>query len=354
MSTPDLTRLIVHLNAFRKTGRRLPRLGQLQAFLILILTVLIVLVINLGVGAVPLTPTQVIAALAGASVKASHSAIVWDFRLARVLLVGVCGAALGAAGAGFQGLFRNPLADPYIVGASSGAALGATLSVVWAGHSRIDVPIGVAGFVGALAAVFIVYTAAEASSYGSVAALLLAGAAFSTMLSAIVSLLLLLNDEALREVFAWLLGGFGGRSWPHLQQALFIAPLGVAVLWWMARPLDALATGEDHAQALGLNLRWARFVIIASASLATAAAVAGGGIIGFVGLIAPHLARPLFGAGHARLIPASMLMGALLLLLSDGLARTLLAPIELPVGVFTALLGGPFFLILLRRRGRSS
>ncbi len=354
MIAPVLAKLTIYLSASLRAARQVQRFGQFPAYFVLILTVLVVLVISLGVGAVPLTPAQVIAALAGASIKASHSAIVWDFRLARVLLVCVCGGALGAAGAGFQGLFRNPLADPYIVGASGGAALGATLSVVWAGHSGINVPIGVAGFFGALAAVFIVYALTETSGYGSVAALLLAGAAFSTMLSAIVSLLLLLNDEALREVFAWLLGGFGGRSWPHLQQALLIAPLGVAALWWMARPLDALATGEDPAQALGLNLRWARFVIIASASLATAAAVAGGGIIGFVGLIAPHLARPLFGAGHARLIPASILMGALLLLLADGLARTLLAPIELPVGVFTALLGGPFFLILLRRQGRPS
>jgi len=325
---------------------------KIPAFLALALALLAVLVFSLGVGAVPLTPIQVLAALTGEPTKASHSAIVWDFRLARVLLVCVCGGALGAAGAGFQGLFRNPLADPYIVGASGGAALGATLSVVFAGESGFGVPIGVAGFVGALAAVFIVYTLAETSGYGSVAALLLAGAAFSTMLSAIVSLLLLINDRALQEVFAWLLGGFGGRSWPQLWQALLIAPIGIVALWAMARPLDALATGEDGAQALGLNLRWARFVIIAGASLATAAAVAAGGLIGFVGLIAPHLARPLFGAGHARLIPASMLLGALLLLLADGLARTLLAPIELPVGVFTALLGGPFFLILLRQRGR--
>ncbi len=352
MIVPVLAKVTIYLNASLKTARRFRAFGQLPAYMVLTLILLVVFVISLGVGAVSMTPTQVIAALVGHPLKASHTAIVWDFRLARILLVCVCGGALGASGAGFQGLFRNPLADPYIVGASGGAALGATLSVMFAGKLGLSVPIGVAGFIGALIAVLSVYTLAETSGYGSVAALLLAGAAFSTILSAIVSLLLLLNDQALQTVFAWLLGGFAGRSWPHLWQVLLIAPIGSLVLWMMARPLDALTTGEDGAQALGLNLRWARFVIIAAASLATAAAVAGGGLIGFVGLIAPHLARPVFGAGHARLIPASMLIGALLLLLADGLARSVLAPLELPVGVFTALLGGPFFLILLRQRGR--
>jgi iron complex transport system permease protein len=312
------------------------------------------LVISLGVGAVALTPAQVAAALSGSPFKESHTAIVWDFRLARVLLVSLCGAALAAAGTGFQGLFRNPLADPYIVGASGGAALGATLSVVLAKATGLALPIGAAAFLGALCAVFVASLLAEASGSGSIAALLLSGAALSSMLSAGVSLLLLLNDEALREIFAWLLGGFGGRSWPHLHQTLLIAPIGMAALWLMARPLDALAAGEDGARALGLDLRWARFVVITAASLATAAAVSAGGIIGFVGLVAPHLARQIFGAGHTRLMPAAMLAGALLLLFADGLARGLLSPLELPVGVLTALLGGPFFFAIFRARSRAA
>jgi iron complex transport system permease protein len=312
------------------------------------LILIIALIVSLGVGAVPLSPSEVLAALNGNPVKASHGTIVWDFRLARVLLVAMCGAALAAAGAGFQGLFRNPLADPFIVGASGGAALGATLAVVLSDGSGPALPIGIAGFIGALLAVFLVYGLAEVSSYGSIAALLLAGVALSTVLSGIVSVLLLLSRETMHEVYGWLLGGFSGRSWTHLRQTAVIAGVGIGILWMMARPLDALLAGEDSAESLGLNLRRARFLIIAGASLATAAAVAAGGIIGFVGLIAPHLSRQLFGAGHARLIPASMLVGALLLLLADSLARTLMAPIELPVGVFTALLGVPFFLLLLR------
>ena len=323
-------------------------------FALLALMLLVGLALSLGVGAVPLTPGQVLAALAGSPLKESHTAIVWDFRLARGLLVCLCGMALGAAGTGFQGLFRNPLADPYIVGASSGAALGATLSVVLAKAIGASLPIGAAAFLGALVAVFAASLLAEASGIGSLAALLLSGVALGSIFSALASLLLLLDDQALHEVFAWLLGGFGGRSWPQLQQAMWIAPIGMASLWLMARPLDALTVGEEGASALGLNLRWARFVIIVAASLATAAAVAAGGIIGFVGLVAPHLARTIFGPGHSRLIPAAMLIGALLLLGADVLARGLLPPLELPIGVLTTLLGAPFLIVLLRVKRRAA
>ncbi len=310
--------------------------------------------LSLGMGAVTLTPEQVVRALLGSPLRETGTTIVWNFRVPRVLLVCLCGAALGAAGAGFQGLFRNPLADPSVVGASSGAALGATLALVLGGSNTTVVPLSLAGFIGALAAVALVYAFAEVSGFGSIAALLLAGAAVGTMLSAVSSLLLLVNDQALPQIFGWLLGGFGGRSWDQLQQTVTIAPVGILLLWLMARPLDALLGGEASAQALGLDLRWSRFVIVAAASLATAASVAAAGIIGFVGLIAPHLARPFVGSSHAYLIPASILIGALLLLIADDIARTLMAPLELPVGIFTALLGGPFFLLLLRARGRSN
>lgn len=324
----------------------MPRTGLVFAglFLALVLTS----VFSLGVGAVPIGLQETLAALAGNPVKATHATILWDFRIARVLLVILCGASLASAGAAFQGLFRNPLADPYIVGASGGAALGATLSAVL-GKAGPVLPLGAAGFMGALAAVMVVYAIAESSNFGSVIALLLAGVALSTMLSAIVSLLLIMSDEVLHEVFAWLMGGFSGRSWSHLVQSTPAAVLGMAIIWPMSRALDALSGGESTAEALGLDLRRARFLIVVGASLATAAAVAASGIIGFIGLIAPHLARRMVGAGHAAVIPASMLLGSLLLVLADDLARTLMAPVELPVGVFTALLGGPFFLYLLRR-----
>ncbi len=306
--------------------------------------------LSLGMGAVSISPSETLAALSGNPVKESHATILWDFRVARILLVILCGSSLASAGSAFQGLFRNPLADPYIVGASGGAALGATLSVVF----DRTVPIGVAGFLGALGAVLLVYAIAEASNFGSVVSLLLAGAAMSTMLSAIVSLLLILSDEVLHEIFSWLMGGFSGRSWSHLGQSSIPAFLGIVIILPMSRALDALSAGESSAEALGLDLRRARLLVVIGASLATAAAVSASGIIGFVGLIAPHLARRLVGASHAVVIPASMLLGSILLLVADDLARTIAAPLELPVGIFTALLGGPFFLYLLRKGVASS
>jgi iron complex transport system permease protein len=280
--------------------------------------------------------------------------IIWDIRSGRILLAALIGAGLATAGAALQGLFRNPLADPFVVGAASGAALGATLAIIagfqWdaAGFG----PIPLAAFVGSMLAVAAVYGIAEIGGSTPVIALLLAGAALSTFLLAVVSFLMLINDQNLSAVFIWLLGGLSGRSWPHLWVSLPYIVAGIGALWLLARPLDALAFGNETAQSLGLPLHWARGAIIAAASLATAAAVAAGGTIGFVGLIAPHTARLLVGANHTRLIPASAVIGALLLLLADDVARTVMAPLELPVGIVTAMLGGPFFLYLLKTRQR--
>lgn len=316
-----------------------------------LLTLLGVLsIVSMGMGAVNINPTETLAALTGNPIKPMHTIILWDFRIARILLVILCGSSLASAGTAFQGLFRNPLADPYIVGASGGAALGVTLSVVLSKTGSV-IGMGTAGFLGALAAVMLVYAIAETSNYGSMISLLLAGAALSTILSAIVALLLILSDEVLHEVFTWLMGGFAGRSWSHLGQASIAAVVGLVMTWSMARSLDALSAGESTAEALGLDLRKARLIIVIGASLSTAAAVSVSGIVGFIGLIAPHIARRLVGAKHAVVIPTAMLIGSILLLLADDLSRTLMAPMELPVGIFTALLGGPFFLYLLRRRG---
>lgn len=313
--------------------------------------------LSLGVGAVSLEPSRVFAALlrrTDPSVSTIDVAIVWDLRLARILLSILIGGGLAASGAAFQGLFRNPLADPFIVGASGGAALGATLAITlglrWSGGGFGPVPL--AAFVGALIAVLLAYSIAEAGGATPVVALLLAGSALSTLFSAVVALLMTLSDRNLHETYTWLLGGLSGRSWGHLGASWPYLVLGSLGLWLCARPLDALACGEETAQTLGLSVRRARLVIVILATLTTAAAVATGGIIGFVGLIAPHIARLFFGSSHARLIPASMLVGGLLMLLADGVARTILAPIELPVGIVTSVLGGPFFLYLLKSRQR--
>jgi len=327
------------------------------SMLLLLSLLLAALVLSLGWGAVFVPPKDVLNALfspLAPGVSPTEAAIVQELRLPRVLLAAVIGGGLAAAGAAFQGLFRNPLADPFVVGASGGAALGATLAIIlgltW-GFAGFG-PVPLAAFVGALLAVFVVYSVAQVGGKATGIALLLAGAAVSTLLSAAVSLLMLLSNETLHEVFAWVMGGFSGRSWPHLWSSGPYLLVGLATLWLMARPLDALASGEEMAQSLGLSLIYARGIIVGAASLATAAAVAAGGIIGFVGLVAPHIARLLFGAAHSRTIPASALIGALLLLLADDLARTVIAPVELPVGIVTSLLGGAFFLYVLKVRQR--
>ncbi|NTW02194.1 MAG: iron ABC transporter permease [Oscillochloris sp.] len=306
----------------------------------------VVCILSLGVGAVWLPPDQVLQALLEpARARASAVTIVWDLRLARVLLAGMVGAGLAGSGAAFQGMFRTPLADPFVIGASGGAALGATVAIVGPFGGAISVPL--AAFLGSIAAVMLVYSITLASGSRSATALLLAGAALSTVLSALVSLLMLMNDRELHEIFAWLLGGFSGRSWQHLKMSGPALLVGLGLLWLLARPLDALTSGEEAARSLGLPLNVARAGIVGAASLVTAAAVAASGLIGFIGLAAPHIARLFCGSSHSRLIPASALVGAVVLVIADSTARTILAPMELPVGVLTALLGGPFFLWML-------
>jgi iron complex transport system permease protein len=315
----------------------------------------VLMLLSLGVGAVPIPLKQVVGVLFNPSALSSDPtsvAIIMNFRLARVLLAALVGGGLAAAGAAFQALFRNPLADPYVIGASGGAALGATLAIIsgltlrFAGFG----PVQLAAFCGALLSVVAVYSITETGGKAPVVSLLLAGVTLSTVLSAIVSFLMLLYDRDLPEIFSWLIGGLSGRSWPHLLSSGPYLLLGFFILWLLARPLDALACGEETARTFGLSLPHARGAVVAAASLITAAAVAAGGVIGFVGLVAPHIARLFFGAAHNRLIPASALTGAVLMVAADDLARTVLAPLEMPAGIITAMLGGTFFLYLLKTR----
>lgn len=323
-------------------------------FPLLAMLLVAVLGISLGLGAIKVPPSRIWAALASQTTAAeSDVTIIWHLRLPQALLAAAVGAALAASGTGFQGLFRNPLADPFVIGASSGAAFGATLAIILGFEtlSLILGPVPLAAFVGALAAVLIAYLLAGTGPGSSVGTLLLAGSALGTMLTVLVSFLMISGEQPWFQVFNWILGGFSGRSWAHLWIALPHLLLAIFGLWLLSRPLDALVGGDDAARSLGLRVRTARFAIVAVASLATAVSVAVAGVIGFVGLIAPHTARALIGGGHRRLIPASALLGAILMVAADAIARSALAPIEVPVGIVTALMGGPFFLVILRRRG---
>lgn len=281
--------------------------------------------------------------------------IIWSLRIPRVLLATLVGFGLGGAGAGFQGFFRNPLADPYIIGASSGAALGATIATVsgWQGGWLGLLAVPVSAMSGALLAVMTVNMVASMQVETPVLSLLLAGVAVSTLIGAIVSLLMYFNDDTLTAIMAWLLGSLSGAGWERLLMSAPMIVMGIGGLWLLSRVLDVLTFGEEAARALGMRLLRMRRLIIFNATLATAGAVAGGGIIGFVGLIAPHVARRLVGPRHAILIPASGCVGGMLLLVADNLARTIHAPAELPVGVLTAIVGGGFFLFLMSRRRTS-
>ncbi len=317
---------------------------------------LVALLASLSMGAVPLAPRDILAVLGErllglkADVDPIVGTIIWQLRLARTLLAGIAGAALGVSGAVLQGLFRNPLADPYAMGVSSGASLGAVASIVlgskW-GFSLLG-STEIFAFVGAILAALFVYAMAKINRrIAPTAALLLSGVAVGSFISAIVSLIVTLNDRDLHTVFFWMLGGFGGKGWKDVAAILPAAAVALAGAVAIARPLDILGAGEEAAGTLGLDMRVLRRLAVGIASLAAAAAVSAGGVIGFVGLLGPHIARLAGGSLHKRLIPLSAAAGAILLMLADALARTVIAPVELPVGIVTALLGAPVFLRLL-------
>jgi iron complex transport system permease protein len=289
----------------------------------------------------------------------SAEVIVWQFRMPVVISAALVGAALAVAGVLFQGMLRNPLADPFLIGTSSGAALGAAIAFVL----PFDTIYGLffpltplLAFVGAMLTVLFVYTLARLGSYTPVVTLLLAGVVINAVLVAFQTLLLTLLPHAqfsLQSLFNWLAGGIAVDSWsPVIVVACIILP-GIGASLLLARVLDAFALGEESAAHLGLSVEWYKFIIIMLGSLITAAAVSISGLIGFVGLVTPHIMRLLLGPRHRLLLPASAIAGAIFLTLADLLARVLFAPTVLPVGVFTALVGAPFFLFLLRNSKRA-
>jgi iron complex transport system permease protein len=312
--------------------------------------------ISLGIGAISIGLGDIVGLLfdsKASNVSATERSILVQLRLPRILSACFVGASLGAAGVGFQGLFRNALADPYVIGASSGAGLGVALAVTMGfqtGFFGFNA-LSVGALIGSIVSVALVFSIGSLGSDRSPLTLLLAGVALSSMINAIVSLLMFLNDEKIVMILSWLMGSLAGNDWQVVQTVACSSLVGIGLLWAMARPLDANLLGEQAAQSLGLNLAQFRIAIVCAASLATAAAVSSAGIIGFVGLIAPHIGRFLVGPRHLWLIPTSSCIGATILVISDTVARTIVAPAELPVGIFTALLGCPFFLFLLRTRG---
>ena len=280
------------------------------------------------------------------AVPDTQETIVRDIRLPRILLGAIVGFALSTAGAIMQGFFRNPMADPSIIGVSSGAAVGAVATIAF----PLVFPFGLqaAAFVGALLAAFGVYVIATENGRTPVATLLLAGIAIQTFLGAVISYMLLQSGESLEEAILWLMGHLQYSSWGRIEETLPVTLLFFGILLAYARDLNVLLLGEEDAHALGIDVERTKRLLLAGSSVITAAAVAVAGVIGFVGLIVPHMMRLIVGPDHRILLPTSALAGATFLVLADTVARS--GPAEVPVGIVTAAVGAPFFLFLLRRR----
>jgi iron complex transport system permease protein len=281
--------------------------------------------------------------------------IVWHVRLPRVALAGLVGAMLSVSGAGYQGVFRNPLVDPYLLGTAAGAGLGATL--VYAYRESFDVipgdPVAIVAFVFALATVALTYLVG--GSFGaarSPANLVLAGVAVLSLMTAIQTFILQRNNDVVREVYTWILGRVSNATWADVRLILPYVVVSCIVLFLHGRHLDALSVGDDEASVLGIDVRRVRLVVVIAATLGTAAAVAVSGLIGFVGLLIPHIVRLLTGPGYRRVLPMSAMFGAAFLILVDIPARMLTSPAEIPIGVVTAFFGAPFFIVLLHTAGR--
>jgi iron complex transport system permease protein len=321
---------------------------------VLIVALVVAIVASLGVGAVGVPVRQIALTLLGRDrLTADQRIIIISIRLPRILAAALVGSSLSVSGLLFQGLFRNPLADPYVLGSSGGALLGASLGVF------LLPSISIAGFgatallafVGAVCSIMLVYVLAHVDGRTPVVALLLAGFAVSTMLSYSSYFLEVLDYDfgsGLRVLTSWLHGTISQPSWGQLAIVTSMLVFGLAGSVPLARRLNTLALGEEYAAHLGIQVQQTRIAIIVIGSLLTAAAVALGGLISFVGLVVPHMMRMVLGPDHTRLLPATALAGAVFLLVADTFARTIIAPAELSVGVLTAFIGGPFFLYLLR------
>jgi iron complex transport system permease protein len=318
-----------------------------------LLFLLLMAILSIVVGSVPIPLADVWRVLTGQAPQSVIQAgtIILALRLPRTILVLLTGAALGCSGAAYQGLFRNPLADPYLIGVASGAGLGAVLAmnVHWPYTTLGLMAVPAAAFLGALATVFLVYALARIGKTLPTTNLILAGVSFSSFATAITSFLMLRSTGELRRAIAWLLGGASQAGWGPVLTLLPYLVVGIGALLLSGHALNLLQFGDDQASQLGLPVTRARTLILLAASLTTAAAVSFSGIIGFIGLIVPHVMRLWFGADYRRLLPLSLTGGAAALLLADVLARVLISPQELPVGIVTALFGAPFFLWVLRR-----
>jgi iron complex transport system permease protein len=326
--------------------------------MLLAATLAVVVLLSLATGAVRIAPKAIFAALfQNRPLTATAQIILLQVRLPRILAASVVGAALAISGLMFQGLFRNPMADPYVIGSSGGAVLGASIGIFF--FSQVSMfgfsATAVLAFAGSVATMAVVYSLARSNGKTHVITLLLAGFAISTMLGYSSYFFELLDSGGTgnRVLISWLHGVIGIPRWSQLCVTGVLLLLAILSAFPLMRQLNTLALGDEYAHQLGLRVEYTRIGIILTGSLLTAVAVSLGGLISFAGLIVPHVARLLLGPDHVRLLPVTALAGAIFLVLADTLARSVFSPTEVPVGILMAFLGGPFFLYLLRKTKRS-
>ena len=335
--------------------------------LLLVVALIIMVIVSLNVGSVPISFSDILTILGkripflggsidSSTITAQNEAIILNVRLPRVLAGVLIGAALAAAGVLYQGVFKNPMAESYVLGVSAGAAVGASIAIL-SGISFAFFGLGllqVAAFIGALSAMFLVYSISRVGSRVPVETLLLNGIAINFFGFAIVGLLEILAGNELGNIVGWLIGGYSNVPWQSIWSVLPFIAIGIVASYFFARDLNVLAMGEETAHHLGVNVERSKQILLVLASLTTAAAVSISGLIGFVGLMIPHLTRLLIGPDHRILLPTSAVVGAIYLVVCDDIARVIQTPFlstgEFPVGIITMLFGGPFFIFLLSRK----
>jgi iron complex transport system permease protein len=335
-----------------RAERLQPARLKLRWLLVALVAVVVVAVVSLVIGPADIPPGQVLRDVLGlhTDLTAPQAAIVEQIRLPRVVLALLVGGTLSLSGAGYQAVFRNPLADPYLLGAAAGAGLGVTIVIAGAvGTGSTPALAPAAAFVGALAAVALSYVlGAAGSGRTSTATLILSGVAVASFLTAVQTYVQQRHVDTIRDVYSWILGRLSAASW---HEVLLMLPYAVGswiVLLAHRRVLDVMAVGDDEAAALGLHPMRTRLVVIGAASLGTAAAVSTSGLIGFVGIVVPHFVRLVAGRSNRVVLPLSLIFGGAFLCAADLLARTVAAPAETPIGVVTAFVGAPFFVLVLR------
>lgn len=344
------------MNAGRPAGTRLPWWWIGGASLLLVATI----IIGAMVGAISIPAAGIVSSVLSrlpflgveSTLDPRTDAIVWQIRMPRVVLGVLVGSMLSVAGATYQGVFRNPLADPYLLGAGAGAGLGATLAIAYGPSSTdwfID-PLPIAAFLGAVAGVALAYALGYTVRSGRTAVtLILAGVAIAAFLTAVQTFIQQRESETLREVYGWILGSLTTAGWSEVQLVLPYVVVCTGVVFAFRRLLDVMSVGDTEAASLGVKPARIRLLLIGFATLGTAAVVSVSGLIGFVGIIIPHTVRLLTHASYRVIVPLSILLGGSFLVLADIMARTVVIPAEIPIGVVTAMIGAPFFAIVLRR-----